>query len=277
MNQFNRILTEDQEQQKLPRRDWILLPLFSFLTVFLITGSTELVARRIFRATTIGKPDVVKSTTDPLKPPRQKPNAVFWGKEPESSLIQYRINSCGHRTDLECGPKAPGTYRIVMVGTSAASGFMVPVERTVATLLPPELSLRTMRKIELYNAAGWQLPHNLAADFDEVAAAHPDLILWVLTNHDVAFGALVPPDAQFAKYETRGFLGNAVNRLRAVGLSKFLASFPELFGYSKTALMLRHLLYQSQSRYVQSYLTIRSFRAWLSIALNSHQPWRNLH
>jgi hypothetical protein len=34
-------------EAKLPRRDWLLLPLLGVLTISLIAGSTELIARRM--------------------------------------------------------------------------------------------------------------------------------------------------------------------------------------------------------------------------------------
>ena len=79
------------------------------------------------------------------------PNCVSWEKIPKASLSEYRFNGCGYRNNADFGPKPPGTYRIVMMGTSIAAGFRVPQEQTMAALLPAELSRRSERKIELYN------------------------------------------------------------------------------------------------------------------------------
>ena len=68
---------------------------------------------------------------------------MIWEKIPEGKLTEYRFNSSGYRNNADFGPKSPGTYRIVMVGTSVAAGFRVPQGQTIGALLPAELSRRT--------------------------------------------------------------------------------------------------------------------------------------
>ena len=87
---------------------------------------------------------------------------------------------------MECGPKPPGTFRIVMIGTSFAIGMRVPREQTFAALLPVELSRRTGLKVQLYNEAiPFKLPDTIAAHFDEALEAKPDMILWALNSSDI--------------------------------------------------------------------------------------------
>jgi hypothetical protein len=172
-------------QWKLPMRDWILLPLLSLLTICLTAGCTEFIARRAFA---VSKTSIAAGCMmgDSLTGRRIIPNSVCWEKTGESRLTEYRFNNCGHRTGMECGPKPPGTYRIVMVGSSIAMGAWVPREKTFAALLPMELSRRTGRKIELYNESiAAETPNANALRFDDVLAVEPDLILWVITPWDV--------------------------------------------------------------------------------------------
>jgi hypothetical protein len=38
----------NQKETRLPRRDWILLPVLGLLTICLLAASSELIARRVF-------------------------------------------------------------------------------------------------------------------------------------------------------------------------------------------------------------------------------------
>ena len=170
---------------KLPRRDWILLPLLSVLTILALAVSMQWVGRILFRSDSpVG--DCIVS--DPSTGRHGVPNRACWKKESESPSVNYSFNSCGHRAGMECGPKAPDTYRIVLTGSSYPFGWTVPREETFAALLPLELSRRTGRKIEIYNEGiigDGGIPRNLVKRFNEVLAAKPDAILWVLDPWDI--------------------------------------------------------------------------------------------
>ena len=138
------------KEAKLRRRDWILLPMISLLTICCISVSTELIARSMFPAEgAVGETCMI--VNDPSIGSQGIPNCVCWEKVPEGELTEYRFNSSGYRNDVEFGPKPPGTYRIVVGGSSYALGYGVPIEKTFATLLPVKLSQITGRRIELYN------------------------------------------------------------------------------------------------------------------------------
>ena len=143
-----------------------------------------------------------------------------------------------------------------MIGSSVAMGERVPIEKTVATLLPEELSPPAGRKVELYNEAmGYGFARNTALRFNDVLAAKPDLILWVLTLVDVKLAGFLYAESQFTKPDhaasfrprTTDSLKNSVKDALGEHGWKFL---------SGTAL--RHFLYQheSQDQYLQSYLTL---------------------
>jgi len=165
---------------------------------------------------------------------------------------------------MECGAKPPGTYRIVMIGTSVAMGMYVPEQMTIAALLPAELSRETGRKIDLYNEGGrWPfIPRNSGPPFDEIQAAQPDMILWVLSPADFKFAYWAASAAEtatpaMAQARQGNPLGNALNKMELV-----LASLSSVNGLralvpgTKAALVLTHLLYEAESReqYVASYL-----------------------
>jgi hypothetical protein len=164
--------------RRLPRRDWILLPLIAFLTICLITFSAALIARWLFAESKTRLANCM-ILDDPSTGPRGIPNCSVKEKLPETGLVQFGLNSAGYRAGMDLGPKLPGTYRIVMTGSSIALGERIEREESFATLLPIELSRRTGRSIELYNESmGWGFARNTSLRFGDVLKAKPDLILW---------------------------------------------------------------------------------------------------
>jgi hypothetical protein len=243
------------KEAKLPRRDWILLPMLSVLTIVLMVVSTELVARRTFgESQTSLKSCLVLN--DAATGVRGIPNSVCWEKMPENQLMEYRLDCAGYRTDIVCGPKPPGTYRIVMIGSSVAMGERVPIEKTVATLLPQELSPPGGRQVELYNEAmGYGFARNTALRFNDVLAAKPDLILWVLTLVDVKLAGFLYAENPFAKPDHASL---SRPRLAHSLKNSVKDAIREHGGRFLSGTALRHFLYQheSQDQYLQSYLTM---------------------
>ncbi|KAA6455585.1 hypothetical protein DYQ86_27420 [Acidobacteria bacterium AB60] len=239
------------------RRDKILLPLLAGVTIAALTISAELVSRVIFANST----SLLASCMildDPATGPRAIPNSVCREKAPESGLIEYRFDSCGYRLGAGCRPKAPGAYRIVLVGSSGVLGEHVPTENTFATLLPEELSRRSDRKIDVYNEGiGWGFAATVSLRFPQVLAAQPDMILWVLSVGDIEGANLV---IQASKEERQRQLSQNLRARtwmhlqRALGSESLDQAIPELFNRTRTAIALRHLLYQSQSLHVRAAL-----------------------
>ena len=68
------------KEAKLPRRDWILLPILSLLTMCLLAGSVELCGHEMFaRISTVGENCLV--VKDPSDGARGIPNCVISGKD----------------------------------------------------------------------------------------------------------------------------------------------------------------------------------------------------
>ncbi len=154
------VLDNHTSSDKLPKRDWFLLPALGLLTILILIASTELISRREFpKLNTMGEDCMVFD--DNATGARAIPNSECRDKLPDTELSEYHFNRCGHRTQIECGVKREGTYQIVMLGSSFATGMRVPVEKTFATLLPEELSRRTGRSIQLYNEG---MPWRTASD-----------------------------------------------------------------------------------------------------------------
>ena len=178
--------SEGPHKYAISRRDWLLLPALGVLTIALLAGSLEMVARHRFPQSSTLAERIAWSSPIQRRGREGFPNSVCWEKIAEGEWTENRFNNCGHRAGMECGPKPPGVYRIVMIGTSMAMGMRVPREKTLAALLPLELSRQTGMKVELYDEAlPYRTPDIWANHFDEVLAAQPDMILWALNPKDM--------------------------------------------------------------------------------------------
>jgi len=186
---------ERWSEAKLPLRDWFLLPLLAVATIASLAVPAELVSRRLYHDTQTALLSCLVMN-DPSTGVRGIPNCSCTGNILESTPVEIRFNSCGHRAGMECGPKPEGVYRIVLVGSSFGEGLWVPREQTFAALLPAELSRRTGRRIELYNESmQWGTPHSVDLRFNEAIAAKPDMILWTMTPWDIDNVDVTIPDA----------------------------------------------------------------------------------
>jgi hypothetical protein len=252
--------TDTEKGAKLPRRDWILLPAVSLMTVVLLGAPPTIVAHYAgFVEKGSLLPCLVRD--DSSTGVRGIPGSVCWEQGSEDSdPVEYRFNSSGYRSDVPFLPKQKDTYRIVVLGSSVAIGMHVPVERTFAQLLPAELSRRTGHKAEVYNE-GIQtgFPRRVSLNFKDVLTVQPDLVLWVLTERDVEWSSeLIPGTALKASQQRdsapaspKGFLSNLV--LDLAKLSP-LDAMRKRWESSRLADILRHYLYRSQSLYLASSL-----------------------
>lgn len=262
------------------RWDWIVLPLLGVVTIVLLAGGTEWTARRIFSESGAALQNCVV-IDDPTTGGRGIPNSVCREKSPESAWVDYQFNRCGHRAGIDCGPKPPGTYRIVMTGSSLAMGARVQREKSFAALLPEALSRASGRRVEVYNESlEWSYTHGTALRFKDVLAADPDLILWIVTPGDVERApmvvATVAPDP--GPDRSLSLSAKAWQRVKTALAAKSIgAALSDVFGRTRTALLLRHYIYryESPSRYLESFLrgdddVAGEYKAELS------QHWKNL-
>ena len=256
-------------EARLPWRDWLLLPLAGVLTVSALLLALNLTAGHLYKES--------KSTTlsclvlnDPTTGVRAIPNSVCYQKIFESELAEYRFNACGHRAGMECGPKSPGVYRIVMVGSSYNYGMWVPREKSFAALVPQQLSQITGKKIELYNESmQWGSPASTILRLHEVFEAQPDMILWVLNPYDIgkAFELLpyTPPapvpgqkvltamdhvKLAFAHNSIPAAIGVIWDRAVVVPWNSKIYNFR----FKPVSILLEHLLYANQTLYLKSSL-----------------------
>jgi hypothetical protein len=218
-------------------------------------------------------------------------NCDYSGKDLETQPTAYHFNKQGFRSNVDFGPKPPGIYRIVLVGSSVGVAAGTPIEKTIASALPAELSKRVGRRVELYNEAisgvpG--LPQSLALRLNEVLATKPDLVLWVLTRwdiKDISDPIPVAPEAPqkpsalaSSRQALRDHLAehrfpDAASDLLRTSRSALVAS-KNLLLDSRSAFLLQHYLYEIPNVYVKysisgpdefaGYLKAETSDAWKS-------------
>jgi hypothetical protein len=266
MNESDIQTKGDLPELKLSRRDWMLLPLICLLTICLTAGSAEMIGTWMFpRAGNKNTMETCIEMKDKSTGGRGIPNSVCWNGLSEGSLVEYRLNGCGHRTSLDCRSKPAGSYRIVLFGSSFVFGLGVPIESTFAELLAVKLSNQTGRKIEVYNAGtifGYQTNADLRSD--EILAAHPDMILWLIGARDVraasenlkSAGGSTAASNDFSSTERKkSYLAEAWESLKYAFANKSLSqAFSAISKKSRAVFLVQHLVYRSQSLYVKSYL-----------------------
>ena len=183
----------------LPLRDWGILPLLSLLTILFLVIASYLAAGLVLR---LGHFEDTGSilpcliTGDLSTGVRGVPGTVCREKYSEDRQpVEYRFNSNGYRADLPFGPKKPGTYRIVVVGSSFAMGMHVSAEKTFTTLLPEALSRRTRRNVEVLNEGMHTgFAGRVALSLNDALAVKPDMILWSLNANDVKGASVLVPE-----------------------------------------------------------------------------------
>jgi hypothetical protein len=244
--------TESTQQQQLAKRDWIILPSLAVLTVLFLAGSVELTARHIYPALDTLAEDCMVFN-DPTTGARGIPNSVCREKIPEGEVTEYHFNSCGYDTGMECGPKPPGQYRIVMIGTSFALGMRVPREKTFAALLPVELTELTQRRVALYNeSVPYRYPDTQALHFNEILNAHPDMLLWAMNPGDVTREAQI---AQPNREMNLSFPVRLWHRIKTTLATESLSDAVQyFFRHTRTAVLMLNLLYSNQNQFVESSL-----------------------
>ncbi len=246
------IASNVQQSRKFPLKDRVVLPLIGLLTISGLAVAIELIARRVYYRPPATHGRCI-NYRDPATGLGVIPNTVCRSYD-EGKLVEYRFNNCGFRTDLSCTQKTPGAFRIVMLGSSTAMGLNVTQEKTFASLLPVELSQLTGRKVELYNEGLTSShPELIARWFNQALEPKPDLLLWVITSYDVQVSGEAPevePEAQAdAVAKTLFFLKN-----RPKGESLLSAMRTVWAANARSAILIRHFLYTSQSQFLKSYL-----------------------
>ena len=230
----------------LPARDMVLLPLISALTIILMLGAAEALARVFWPQQLHDKCEL----HDPRLGSVFKPNCSSRIKTAEGPWVTNHYNNCGYRTEESCGPKAPGQLRVAVLGTSISRGYLVPYQDTFAARATRELERRCRRPIDFQNLAGGGTGSlsldNLYLRIPSALALKPDVLVLTLAPFDLE-EMRPPPSARSAEPQAKDWL-----RWRLTAQLMRLDS--ALRSESRAFLVAQHLLYQNLDSYLPLFL-----------------------
>jgi hypothetical protein len=239
---------------RLPRRDLILLPLISLLTIAVLLGISEIGARIFFAtsgAETCGAQGAIR---------RMRPNCIAHQKAAEGPDVEMAYNNCGYRSPESCGAKPPSAIRIALLGSSTAQGFKAPYAASFAAGASAVLTQMCGRPVEIQNmGVPGSKPLDSYLRVDEALAMEPDLVVMVVVPYDLE------------QFESRIRLANRRHPERlqlaeepaAAPLpvsGSLLARFNDLVNVgvrsSRAVLVAEHFLFQRPETFVQLQLAV---------------------
>jgi hypothetical protein len=232
----------ESTEQRLPLRDYLVLPLLSLLTAVLFLGSTEFAARTFWPKNTLDS--CLMRDSSGL---HYKPGCVSKTKIPEGPWVESHYNDCGLQSGFPCRPKPAGDVRVAILGSSSAEGYMVPYEASYGAGLERILSQQCSRTVQVQNlaVAGTHLS-DVARRTDEALSLQPDLVLIVITPYDLWKEIAEEPSEEGPSKPSgasaKSFLISKVETLK------------QWIRESSALLMLRHLLYRDAQTYLDFFL-----------------------
>ena len=239
----------------LPRRDFVLLPRLSLLTVLVMLGAAELVSRALF---TDHETDVCLAP-DARLGLSYSPNCDSTVKSFESPEVANHYNECGYRSETSCGPKPAGTRRVVLLGSSVALGYLVPEPETFAALAAHELTRRCGAPVEFQDLGGYLIFWTRVVNrVDDALRLRPDAAVLEVSSYD-----LERPDPGE---------GPASSQDAELPADSLLLRIKEVLGASRAWTVVQHFIYQNDDIYLPMYLRSGNKSDYLREPLNDF--WR---
>ena len=230
-------------RRRLPRRDYILIPLLVLVTTVVLFASAELASRALWPAYHVPQCEQRDTRLDTV---HSLPNCTVRDKIPEGPWVSYAYNACGYRTFDPCGPKPAGALRVVFLGSSITQGYHVPYDETFAQLTTRAVAAATTRTVQDENLGYEGLsPLQTYHKVPETLALQPDLVILAVSPFDLE--EKTDPVQLAARNDfTRTFDKPAVT----VNVSPLKRLANEI-QVSRTATMAQHFLYSNTDTYVR--------------------------
>jgi hypothetical protein len=239
---------------RLPKRDYILLPLLSFLTILVMFGVSEILTRLIW----VQHKSYACVIEDPVDGDRFKPNCTERAKLAEGPWVTYRYNECGYRSVTSCGPKPAGATRIAIMGSSVSQALHVPYEDTFFDLASRQLASRCGRPVDVQNLGVLGLsPIYAYRRVQEALSLKPDLILYVVTPFDLE-QKILPAELAERDNPTRTSVTAAVTLT-----TNPLRELQHLLIQSRTVLVAQHFIFQDKETYIRVFMVYGDKAAFL--------------
>jgi hypothetical protein len=220
---------------RLPRRDYILLPLIFVMTALVVLAGGEVSVRLIYVQDDAAEP-CAYSTPFGF---RFKPLCTSQTKVWEGPWITQHFNECGYRTAESCAPRPAGMPRIVVVGSSVARGALVNYPQSFAARASAVLTDRCRTMVDFQNLG------TNPSDFDridqripEALALKPSAIVMTTGPFDLMHQKDPPPDQEHKELPARIDLRGMVSILRE----------------SRLFMVLQYYLYRDPLFHIRSFL-----------------------
>jgi hypothetical protein len=223
-------------RRRLPRRDLVILPLLSFLTVALMLGGAEIATRLVMPEKSVDE----CLAPDPVLGHRPLPDCVSHTKSAEGEWVENRYNDCGYRADSSCRPLPDGAPRLAVLGSSMAWGLNVPTHETWYVRLADTLSRSCEQRVDVQNLSGVFNLTQIAARVPEALALKPAAALMIITPFDlegIPSGPFVPGVADPERPQPQGLRKLQVEIVSA-----------------RAVVAAQHLIFRQPSTYVPLYL-----------------------
>ena len=224
-----------QVAERLPRRDYVILPLLSLLTVLVLLAGAEVASRIAF----VQHEKDACMMADPVLGTRFRPNCTSDVKAAEGPWVTNHYNACGFRSPQPCGAKPAGSVRVAVLGSSIAQGYLVPYQQTFAARAAAQLTQACHTQVQFQNLASIGYVWGRLADrVDAAIDLHPD----------AAVIAVVPFDLQQSEYQPNQ---PARAQQHSPGPLKTVESLLE---NSRAVVAAQHFLFRQPGPYVRLYL-----------------------
>jgi hypothetical protein len=257
MNHFSSAMPADRAtdaprpapQWRLPRRDYLLLPLIFLGTILLLAAGGEAAARLIFVQDDAAEPCEYVTTAGA----RYRPMCVSQTKEWEGPWTTQRFNDCGYRTEESCAARPPGALRVAVVGSSTARGALVNYSDSFAARASAVLSKRCGGLVDFQNLGTEPFDvDRIDKRIPEALALKPSAIVMTIGPYDVTHLKDPAPAASDRAPPQPFNLLSAVNVLRESRLFLLMQSYL----YRDPAFQIRaFLLNGDKADYVRSPLS----------------------
>lgn len=133
--------------ERLPRRDYLLLPLIALATVLVLLAGGEVMARLLWVQVDDAEPCEFTTATGYRYTPFCTSRTKVW----EGPWISQHFNACGYRTEEPCAPRPEGSLRVAVLGSSTARGALVSYDESFAARASATLTAQCQRKVDFQN------------------------------------------------------------------------------------------------------------------------------
>jgi hypothetical protein len=224
------------EPWRLPRRDYILLPLIFVATILVLLGGGEVVARQFYPESD------AREACEYLTPTgfRYHPLCVSRSKVWEGPWVTQRFNDCGYPGLVSCALRPPGSRRVVVVGSSTARGALVNYPETFAARASTSLSQRCGDLVDFQNLGTEPIDvDRIALRIPEALTLRPSAIVMTIGPYDLEHLKDPPPTSDAP--QERHWRPN-------------LQSMVELLRESRLFLLMQSYLYRDPAFQIRAFL-----------------------